>query len=111
MWYDITRLQKLHESDDPSAFIVARDYIDIVDSFPFSSTLVAANASISASDLSGLSATTVDQLLESTMQTIVSTTVGYVSCFHSLFDEERVDHAFVGFSIRSQLCCYLPSYI
>lgn len=68
------------------AWKVSRDYMDIVNNFPFSSTLVAANASYSASDMSGLSTTTANQLLEANMQTIVSTTVAYVSRFHGVFD-------------------------
>ena len=76
---------KLQESDEPFPLKVSRDYVDIVNSFPFSSTLVAANASYSASDMSGLSTTTTNQLLEANVQTVVSTTVAYVSCFHVFF--------------------------
>jgi hypothetical protein len=57
---------------------VARDYINVVEGFPFSSTLVAPNASYSASDMSGLSVNTVDQLLEASSEVIVSTTVAFV---------------------------------
>jgi len=60
-------------------FTVARDYLDVVNGFPFSSSLVAANASYSASDLSGLSDKSIDQLLETNTQIVVSTTVAYVS--------------------------------
>ena len=79
-------LRKLQVSD--ICFQVAHDYLDIVNSFPFSSTLVAANASYSASDISGLSATSVNMLLKITMETIVPTTIAFVSCFYTFFDEE-----------------------
>lgn len=64
---------------DSSHLTVARDYINIVNSFPYSSTLVAANASFSASDMSGLSTASANQLLEASMQSVVSTTVAFVS--------------------------------
>jgi hypothetical protein len=61
---------------------VARDYVNVVEGFPFSSTLVAPNASYSASDMSGLSVNTVDQLFEASSEVIVSTTVPFVGLSH-----------------------------
>lgn len=55
-----------------------RDYIDIVNDFPFTSTLIAPEASYSPSDVTGLSSPSIEQLLETSMQIVVSTTVAFV---------------------------------
>lgn len=76
-----------HDSDNSHNrwWTVARNYIDIVETFPFRSTLVAANASYSASDMNGLSEESIDQLLGISTQVVVPTTIAFVSGFYSFF--------------------------